>query len=333
MPDQDITVERIKAALLDNPDFEVHPGKTRDESAEIEAKSKYFQMLKNEAALTGDFSMEKTLRKSLMKALMLEKHLTPKPHKHGVRLTGLSPSQKAGRKNMLRDREKMQREISTKLAGPRPFQKQLRSKFAAATSQAKKMGYKDFSEGSPGRKKRDEIAEAIGRATGLKKGGPGSGRRGAAIKFLGRKISKPIPKPIKTQRSTFPSINPSKNTPEHYGKQPGHYLEKQDSSSVFLPQLKEFIADNIESPQYTAFSNYLQKSYGIQLEKASWDNFKPPYSGSSPKDKIKRLHAKGEVYDEWHKRFSPKDAENRFAVEKMFLIKLRKQQVGKKGKT
>lgn len=36
-----------------------------------------------------------------------------------------------------------------------------RSPFAIATHTAKKMGYKDFSEGSPGREKRDEIAEKL----------------------------------------------------------------------------------------------------------------------------------------------------------------------------
>ena len=35
--------------------------------------------------------------------------------------------------------------------------------FAVATAQAKRSGHKDFSEGSPGEKKRDEIAEAIKR--------------------------------------------------------------------------------------------------------------------------------------------------------------------------
>ena len=33
--------------------------------------------------------------------------------------------------------------------------------FAVATTAAKKQGYRDFSDGSPGKKKRDEIAEAI----------------------------------------------------------------------------------------------------------------------------------------------------------------------------
>ena len=37
------------------------------------------------------------------------------------------------------------------------------SPFAVATAQAKKMGYKNFDEDSPGQKKRDEIAEAIKR--------------------------------------------------------------------------------------------------------------------------------------------------------------------------
>ena len=33
--------------------------------------------------------------------------------------------------------------------------------FAVATATAKKQGYRDFSDGSPGEKKRDEIAEAL----------------------------------------------------------------------------------------------------------------------------------------------------------------------------
>jgi len=37
------------------------------------------------------------------------------------------------------------------------------SKFAIATSQAQKLGHSDFSEGSEGQKKRDEIAEALAR--------------------------------------------------------------------------------------------------------------------------------------------------------------------------
>lgn len=42
-------------------------------------------------------------------------------------------------------------------------EKQIEEPFAVATEQAKKMGYSDFSEGSPGRTKRDEIAEALKR--------------------------------------------------------------------------------------------------------------------------------------------------------------------------
>jgi len=42
-------------------------------------------------------------------------------------------------------------------------QKQVDNPFAVATAQAKKMGYKNFDDGSPGEKKRDEIAEAIKR--------------------------------------------------------------------------------------------------------------------------------------------------------------------------
>lgn len=41
--------------------------------------------------------------------------------------------------------------------------KQIDNPFAVATAQAKKMGYKNFDEGGPGEKKRDEIAEAIKR--------------------------------------------------------------------------------------------------------------------------------------------------------------------------
>ena len=41
--------------------------------------------------------------------------------------------------------------------------KQIDNPFAVATAQAKKMGYKNFDDGSPGEKKRDEIAEAIKR--------------------------------------------------------------------------------------------------------------------------------------------------------------------------
>ena len=38
---------------------------------------------------------------------------------------------------------------------------QVRDPFAVATAQAQEMGFEDFSEGSPGRAKRDEIAEAV----------------------------------------------------------------------------------------------------------------------------------------------------------------------------
>lgn len=39
--------------------------------------------------------------------------------------------------------------------------KEVQEPFAVATAAAKKMGHKDFSEGSPGREKRDEIAEEL----------------------------------------------------------------------------------------------------------------------------------------------------------------------------
>ena len=43
----------------------------------------------------------------------------------------------------------------------RIIEKEVENPFAVATAAAKKEGYKDFSEGSDGEKKRDEIAEAI----------------------------------------------------------------------------------------------------------------------------------------------------------------------------
>ncbi len=39
--------------------------------------------------------------------------------------------------------------------------KEVEEPFAVATWQAQQMGYSDFAEGSPGRKKRDEIAETL----------------------------------------------------------------------------------------------------------------------------------------------------------------------------
>jgi len=71
--------------------------------------------------------------------------------------------------------------------------------FAIATDKAKDMGYKDFSEGSKGREKRDEIAEAIKDEKDVSKeedekpsslnklkefldtGGPGSGKKKSAL--------------------------------------------------------------------------------------------------------------------------------------------------------
>ena len=41
------------------------------------------------------------------------------------------------------------------------IEKEVEDPFAVATAAAKKEGYKDFSEGGDGEKKRDEIAEAI----------------------------------------------------------------------------------------------------------------------------------------------------------------------------
>lgn len=46
---------------------------------------------------------------------------------------------------------------------PDQITKQIRNPFAVATAAAKKMGYKDFAEGSPGKEKKGEIAEAIKR--------------------------------------------------------------------------------------------------------------------------------------------------------------------------
>jgi len=43
------------------------------------------------------------------------------------------------------------------------FKKEVDNPFAVATSQAKKMGYSNFTEGSTGDKKRKDIAEAIKR--------------------------------------------------------------------------------------------------------------------------------------------------------------------------
>ena len=40
-------------------------------------------------------------------------------------------------------------------------EEQVKEPFAVATAVAQEMGYSDFAEGSPGRKKRDEIAEAL----------------------------------------------------------------------------------------------------------------------------------------------------------------------------
>ena len=43
------------------------------------------------------------------------------------------------------------------------LKKEIDNPFAVATAQAKKMGYSNFTEGSEGNKKREEIAEAIKR--------------------------------------------------------------------------------------------------------------------------------------------------------------------------
>ena len=43
------------------------------------------------------------------------------------------------------------------------LKKEVDNPFAVATAQAKKMGYSNFTEGSEGNKKREEIAEAIKR--------------------------------------------------------------------------------------------------------------------------------------------------------------------------
>lgn len=52
--------------------------------------------------------------------------------------------------------------------------------FKIATAQAEHMGYTDFSEGSMGRRRRDQIAEAIARKHpgGRGLGRPGSSKRG-----------------------------------------------------------------------------------------------------------------------------------------------------------
>ena len=43
----------------------------------------------------------------------------------------------------------------------RMAKREVQEPFAVATWQAQQMGYSDFSEGSPGRAKRDEIAESL----------------------------------------------------------------------------------------------------------------------------------------------------------------------------
>ena len=45
------------------------------------------------------------------------------------------------------------------------LKKQVTNPFAVATAQAKRMGYKNFKEGSSGDKKRDKIAEALKKFT------------------------------------------------------------------------------------------------------------------------------------------------------------------------
>lgn len=49
------------------------------------------------------------------------------------------------------------------------IEKQVINPFAVARTKAKEMGYSDFSEGSPGRKKASEIAEAIKEKEGIQK--------------------------------------------------------------------------------------------------------------------------------------------------------------------
>ena len=50
---------------------------------------------------------------------------------------------------------------ASKVIQLRRFMKEARNPFAVATATAQEMGHSDFSEGTPGREKRDEIAEAI----------------------------------------------------------------------------------------------------------------------------------------------------------------------------
>ena len=71
----------------------------------------------------------------------------------------------------------------------RLLEKQVREPFAVATAICEKMGITDFSEGSPGRKKRDEIAEAIKedmKSEDVEKGGPGSGRKSGSGQTWGQ---------------------------------------------------------------------------------------------------------------------------------------------------
>ena len=87
------------------------------------------------------------------------------------------------------------------------------SAFAIATDRAQKMGYTDFSRGSPGRDKRDEIAESVKRSHGIKKEEDrrvGSYGYSSSDMENSREMNQPKQKPLLSRRESEAEYNKNK---------------------------------------------------------------------------------------------------------------------------
>jgi len=166
--------------------------------------------------------MARRTLQELYKEFMSNPHRTPMPGKTKHE-TALEEAHKQMRQSYNNDMalSLMPKSIEAQYTHTKKLDKEIEEPFAVATAQAQKLGYTDFSEGSPGAKKRSEIAEAI-KVSKLLKG------------ITKEDISKMVVEIVKqvgssaAERAKAKGLVPQSGDEQHPGRwvKPGHQKKK-----------------------------------------------------------------------------------------------------------
>ncbi len=166
--------------------------------------------------------MSRMTLQELYKEFMSNPHRTPMPGKTKHE-TALEEAHKQYRQSYNNDMAlgMMPKSVEAQYTHKKNLDKEVKEPFAVATAQAQKLGYTDFSEGSPGAKKRSEIAESIKVSKLLK------GISAEDISKIGEEIIKQIGTNA-AERAKAKGLVPQSGDEQHPGRwvKPGHQGKK-----------------------------------------------------------------------------------------------------------